>query len=159
MKKIVIQEKELSKKIWINQYDELLDIALDVKNKAYNPYSQFSVGAVLLDKNGNVYTGCNIENASYNITCCAERTALFKAVSEGTTDFQLIMIVANQKDKAGSIIAAPCGVCRQALNEFVDPNNFYVVLPEVGKNNKIIDYQINTLYELLPYSFSKANLR
>ncbi len=93
--------------------EELLKIAKKAKDNAYAPYSGFRVGAALLGKSGKVYTGCNVESAAYSVTCCAERTALFKAVSEGEKEFEAIAVTSDSSD-----ITYPCGVCRQALVEF-----------------------------------------
>ena len=119
---------------------------------SYAPYSHFHVGAALLAKNGNIYTGCNIENASYTPTNCAERTAIFKAVSEGVSDFQAICIVGG-KDGVLTEYAAPCGVCRQVMMEFCDPETFQIILA-VDKEK----YDIFTLNELLPLGFGPSNL-
>lgn len=112
----------------------------------------FKVGAALLTKKGEIYTGCNIENASYTPTNCAERTAIFKAVSEGVRDFQAICIVGG-KDGVLTEYAAPCGVCRQVMMEFCDPETFQIILA-VDKEK----YDIFTLNELLPLGFGPSNL-
>ena len=93
---------------------ELIEQAKKAMENAYVPYSHFKVGAALLDKNGTIFLGCNIENASYGATCCAERTAIFKAVSEGVTTFEKIAIVSDSKK-----LTPPCGICRQVLLEFM----------------------------------------
>ena len=129
---------------------ELMKHAVEARKKAYAPYSGFYVGAALLTKSGKVYTGCNIENASYTPTNCAERTAFFKAVSEGEREFEAIAIVGG-KGEAPSALCAPCGVCRQVMAEFCD-GDFCVLL---GTPNKI---EVHTLKELLPLSFGKADL-
>ena len=118
---------------------------------AYAPYSGFCVGAALLGKSGKVYTGCNVENAAYTPTNCAERTAVFKAVSEGEREFSAIAIVGGKGD-AMAEFCAPCGICRQVLAEFCD-GDFPVVLGTPEK------YQAYTLAELLPFSFGKADLK
>lgn len=100
---------------------ELIRAAFKARSFAYTPYSHFKVGAALLAKNGMVYTGCNIENAGYTPTNCAERTALFKAVSEGVTEFTDIAIVGSLDGKKNTLVTGPCGVCRQALYEFCGP--------------------------------------
>ena len=99
--------------------EKLIDTAIEQLKFSYTPYSNFKVGAALLAKNGEIYTGCNIENASYTPTNCAERTAFFKAVSEGVRDFQAICIVGG-KDGQLTEYTAPCGVCRQVMMEFCD---------------------------------------
>lgn len=129
---------------------ELLERALEAREKAYAPYSGFSVGAALLTKDGKVYTGCNIENAAFSPTNCAERTALFKAVSEGEREFTAIAIVGGKGDTLNEI-CAPCGVCRQTLMEFCD-YTFRVIL---GTPENIRRY---TLGELLPFSFGKGDI-
>ena len=129
---------------------ELMRAALEARKMAYAPYSGFYVGAALLTADGKVYTGCNIENASYSPTNCAERTAFFKAVSEGVLDFAAIAIVGGKKETDGGF-CAPCGVCRQVMAEFCDAD-FRVIL---GDANEV---QVFTLAELLPASFSKSNL-
>ena len=131
-------------------YKQLIIQAQNAREKSYSPYSHFCVGAALLCKNGKVYMGCNIENASYTPTICAERTALFKAVSEGEREFEAIAIVgARQGEKAG--FCAPCGVCRQALSEFCK-NDFKIILGDE------VSYQVFTLDELLPFAFTNKNL-
>lgn len=130
----------------------LIRAAFAAREFAYAPYSRFKVGAALLAKNGTVYTGCNIENASYTPTNCAERTALFKAVSEGVTEFESIAIVGSMEGKVNELVTAPCGVCRQALFEFGGPT-LRVILAKSEE-----DYLVTTLGELLPYGFGPANL-
>ena len=129
---------------------KLMHAALAAREMAYAPYSGFCVGAALLTANGKLYTGCNIENAAYTPTNCAERTAFFKAVSEGERDFAAIAIVGGRKGTEGSF-CAPCGVCRQVMAEFCDAD-FRVVLGDAKQ------VQVFTLAELLPASFSKSNL-
>ena len=132
--------------------EKLIDTAIKQLDFSYTPYSGFKVGAALLAKNGTVYGGCNIENASYTPTNCAERTAIFKAVSEGVRDFQAICIVGG-KDGVLTEYAAPCGVCRQVMMEFCDPETFQIILA-VDKEK----YDIFTLNELLPLGFGPSNL-
>lgn len=134
----------------------LIEKAFQAKEKSYSPYSKFKVGAALLGKNGKIYLGCNIENASYSPTNCAERTAFFKAVSEGQMDFEAIAIVGgpeNTNDSEGDF-CAPCGVCRQVMAEFCDLKNFRVIL---AKNQ--LEYKEFSLEELLPLSFTKDDLK
>lgn len=121
---------------------ELLAIAVQAKENAYAPYSNFRVGAALLCEDGTVYTGCNIENASYTPTICAERTALFKAVSEGQRQFVAMAIAGD------AVPCSPCGVCRQVLSEFCQPS-FVVILQ--GQEGNPVRY---TLEQLLPLQFS-----
>lgn len=126
----------------------MIKMALEARKNSYSPYSHFQVGACLLTKEGRLYTGCNIENAAYGPTNCAERTAFFKAVSEGERDFAGIAIVG---DKEGTVVdnyAFPCGVCRQVMTEFTDPETFVIL---VAKSEK--DYLETTLAALLPNAF------
>ncbi len=126
--------------------------AYEAQKMAYVPYSDFSVGAALLAKNGKVYRGCNIENASYSPTNCAERTAFFKAVSEGVTEFEAIAVVGNKKGEEGGF-CAPCGVCRQVMAEFCDPDEFLIIL---GAGEKTSVY---ALKDMLPLGFTNENLK
>lgn len=134
------------------QIEEMIDLAIEQLQYSYVPYSHFHVGAALLTKNGLYYTGCNIENAAYTPTNCAERTAFFKAISEGVREFDAICIVGG-KDGVLTEYAAPCGVCRQVMMEFCDPKTFKVILA-VSKEQ----YDVYTLEELLPQGFGSANL-
>lgn len=134
------------------QAAELIRAAFAARAFAYTPYSHFKVGAALLGQNGTVYTGCNIENAGYTPTVCAERTALFKAVSEGVKTFEAIAIVGSLSGKANTLVTGPCGVCRQALYEFGGPS-LTVILAKSET-----DYLTTTLGELLPYGFGPQNL-
>lgn len=137
----------------MNRYEELISMALEARKLAYAPYSNFMVGAALLAKNGVVYKGANIENASYPVTNCAERTAFFNAVSDGQKEFETIAIVGGKADSLELDYCAPCGVCRQVMMEFCDYEEFEIV---VAKNIK--DYKVYTLKELLPEGFGPANL-
>jgi cytidine deaminase len=132
--------------------EKLIDTAIEQLKFSYTPYSNFKVGAALLTKSGKIYTGCNIENASYTPTNCAERTAFFKAVSEGVRDFQAICIVGG-KDGKLTEYTAPCGVCRQVMMEFCNPKTFQIILA-VDKER----YEIYTLEELMPSGFGPLNL-
>lgn len=134
---------------------ELIIKAFEAQKRAYVPYSGFMVGAALLGKSGKLYLGCNIENAAYTPTNCAERTAFFKAVSEGETEFEKIAIVGNPKDveDGDGQLCAPCGVCRQVMQEFCDPDRFDVIL-----GISATDYQVYKLKELLPLGFSKEDM-
>ena len=129
---------------------ELIKTAIEARKRAYAPYSGFFVGAALLAADGRVFTGCNIENAAFTPTNCAERTAFFKAVSEGVRAFEAIAVVGG-KGEEPSEFCAPCGVCRQVMAEFCSPD-FRVIL---GNENNQTVY---TLSELLPASFSKSDL-
>lgn len=132
--------------------EKLIDTAIEQLKFSYTPYSNFKVGAALLTKSGKIYTGCNIENASYTPTNCAERTAFLKAVSEGVRDFQAICIVGG-KDGKLTEYTAPCGVCRQVMMEFCNPKTFQIILA-VDKER----YEIYTLEELMPLGFGPLNL-
>lgn len=132
--------------------EKLIDTAIEQLKFSYTPYSNFKVGAALLTKSGKIYTGCNIENASYTPTNCAERTAFFKAVSEGVRDFQAICIVGGKYGKLTEY-TAPCGVCRQVMMEFCNPKTFQIILA-VDKER----YEIYTLEELMPLGFGPLNL-
>ncbi len=125
---------------------ELVEKAKKAAENAYVPYSGFKVGAALLCKSGKLYLGCNIESSSYSPTNCAERTAFFKAVSDGEREFDKIAIVGG-KDGVFSDYCTPCGVCRQVMSEFCS-EDFTVIL---GKNGD--EYKELTLGELLPHSF------
>ena len=129
---------------------ELLQCAIEAREMAYAPYSGFRVGAALVGKSGKIYQGCNVENAAYSPTNCAERTAIFKAVSEGEREFVSIAIVGGM-DETIADFCAPCGVCRQVLAEFCDPD-FRVVL---GTPEKA---QAFAFKDLLPYGFGKNDL-
>lgn len=129
--------------------DELLiEEALLARENAHCPYSGYAVGAALLSTTGQIYHGCNIENASYSATNCAERTALFKAISEGIRDFEAIAIVGGLKGQKPMEYAYPCGVCRQVLAEFCGPDMKILVAKSVS------DYKSYTLKELLPEMFT-----
>ena len=132
--------------------EKLIDTAIEQLKFSYTPYSNFKVGAALLTKSGKIYTGCNIENASYTPTNCAERTAFFKAVSEGVRDFQAICIVGGKNGKLTEY-TAPCGVCRQVMMEFCNPKTFQIILAIDAKH-----YDIYTLKEMLPKGFGPSNL-
>ena len=129
---------------------ELIELAIKARELAYAPYSNHKVGAALVGKSGKIYTGCNVENAAYSPTNCAERTAVFKAVSEGEREFTAIAIVGGVGDKL-SELCAPCGVCRQVLSEFCTADLRIVM----GTPNNIT---VSTLGDILPYSFGKSDL-
>lgn len=131
---------------------ELIRLAIEARDRSYSPYSGYCVGAALLTGNGKIYTGCNIENAAYTPTNCAERTAVYKAVSEGERKLSAIAIAGSPKGEITQY-AYPCGVCRQVLREFSDPEQMFVL---VAKSET--DYLETTLAQLLPESFGPANL-
>lgn len=128
--------------------------AVRARENSYCPYSGYAVGAALLAKDGRVFIGCNIENASYTPTVCAERCAVFKAVSEGVREFTAIAIVGGPVGAEELSVAYPCGVCRQVLSEFCDTASFRVI---VGRSEE--ELQDYTLEELLPHSFDKSQLQ
>lgn len=130
----------------------LIDRAIEGMSYAYTPYSGFRVGAALLAESGKLYTGCNIENAAYTPTNCAERTAFFKAVSEGERHFTAICIVGGKDGKLADY-TSPCGVCRQVMMEFCEPEQFKIILA-ISRE----EYRIYTLKELLPEGFGPARL-
>lgn len=131
---------------------ELIDQAVSMMDYAYVPYSHYHVGAALLARSGKVYTGCNIENAAFTPTNCAERTAFFKAISEGVTDFTAICVVGGKNGQLTDL-AQPCGVCRQVMMEFCDPETFLVIMA-MGRER----YEVYTLKEILPMGFGPLNL-
>ena len=133
--------------------EKLVELALEARNRSYAPYSHFMVGAALLTNDGKVYQGCNIENASFSPTVCAERTAFFKAISEGDREFVKIAVVGSPEGEVDRY-AAPCGVCRQVMTEFCDPETFEIIFgisPE--------KYEVHLLKELLPYGFGMGHLK
>ena len=140
---------------------ELIRAAFVARSRAYAPYSHYLVGAALMDGDGNIISGCNVENASYGLCNCAERTAVFKAVSEGKHDFAAIAITGgpDTPDREGRVSystsdnAYPCGACRQVLREFCDPESFKVIVAR-----SLDDHKEYTLNELLPESFGPDNL-
>ena len=127
------------------EIQKLMDCAIKARENAYSPYSHFAVGAVLLCEDGTLYEGCNIENASYGLTNCAERTAIFKAVSEGHIKFKALAVVADTEGPC-----APCGACRQVMAEFKIP---LIIMGNLMGNIKIV-----TIEELLPFSFSECDV-
>lgn len=132
--------------------DKLIQAALEARSMAYAPYSHFQVGAALLTADHRIYQGGNIENASYGATNCAERTAFFKAVSEGTREFKAIAIAGGREGMEPEDYCYPCGICRQVMQEFTRPDfTVYIVKSKT-------EYQELTLEELLPYSFGKDAL-
>ena len=130
--------------------EKLCQLALEAMQRAYAPYSGYKVGAALLCKDGSIYQGCNIENAAYGPTNCAERTAFFKAVYDGKREFSAIAVCGG-KDGVVTGAFPPCGVCRQVMREFCDTD---FVIYMVGAEG----YEAVTLEQLLPYSFSKADM-
>lgn len=132
---------------------EMIRLAAEAMGRAYAPYSHFQVGAALRTREGKIYQGCNIENAAYGPTNCAERTAFFKAVSEGERNFDAICIIGGPEGVPKGY-TSPCGVCRQVMREFCDPETFRVILAVDPDHWK--EY---LLKELLPLGFGPENLR
>lgn len=128
-------------------YKKLVSKALEARDRAYVPYSKFKVGAAILTEDGSIYTGCNIENASYGATNCAERTAIFKAVSEGRTEIKAIAVVGDKEN-----YTTPCGICRQVIAEFADSDAIVIL----AKNEE--DYIVKTVEEILPGAFTRKDL-
>lgn len=131
---------------------ELIETAIGMMDYSYVPYSHFHVGAALLTKEGQIYKGCNIENSSYGATNCAERTAFFKAVSEGVKDFSAIAVVGGPNGEIKDF-CPPCGICRQVMAEFCDLDSFYVILAK-----SVEDYRVYSLSEVLPLAFTPKDL-
>ena len=127
------------------EIQKLMDCAIKARENAYSPYSHFAVGAALLCEDGTLFEGCNIENASYGLTNCAERTAIFKAVSEGHIKFKALAVVADTEGPC-----APCGACRQVMAEFKIP---LIIMGNLMGNIKMV-----TIEELLPFSFSECDV-
>ncbi len=132
-------------------YDTLVKMAIDARKMSYSPYSGYRVGAALLGKSGKIYTGCNVENAAYTPTNCAERTAVFKAVSEGEREFSAIAVAGGLGDTVADF-CAPCGVCRQVLSEFCSPEMPVLIVTGTYGYKKV------ALGELLPYSFGAEDI-
>lgn len=133
---------------------ELITAAIKARQRSYSPYSHYQVGAALLAGDGQVITGCNIENAAYGPSNCAERTAFFKAVSDGIREFEAIAIVGSPEGDELTQYAYPCGVCRQVMMEFCDPAAFQIIVAQ-----SLEDYRVMALRELLPEGFGPENLK
>lgn len=127
--------------------DQLIDEAIRIRDRAYVPYSKFEVGAALLTKSGKLYTGCNIENAAYPVTCCAERVAIFKAISDGETEFDTLAVAADSKRPV-----PPCGACRQVMSEFFTKDM------KIHLTNLNRDVKTFTMEEILPFSFEPEDM-
>lgn len=136
----------------MEDYSFVVQKALDARKFSYAPYSNFTVGAALVSSDDKIFTGCNIESAAYSVCNCAERTAFFKAISEGVRSFEAIAVVGGKKDEQINNFCFPCGVCRQVIQEFCNVDTFKVILSN-GDNIKVFDF-----IELLPFGFSKSNL-
>jgi cytidine deaminase len=133
--------------------ERLVELAIEAREHAYVPYSHFAVGAALLTADGSVYQGCNIENAAYTPSNCAERTAFFKAIYDGERSFSTIAVVGGPEGKPISDWCAPCGVCRQVMREFCDPDSFRIVLARSTDERRSL-----LLRELLPEGFGPEDL-
>lgn len=131
---------------------KLAELSIDAMKNSYSPYSDCKVGAALLTKSGKVYLGCNIENASFTPTVCAERTAFFKAISEGEKEFEKIAVVGGKGGKIEGMFA-PCGVCRQVMSEFCLPD--FKIIMVTGEDS----FEKVKLSDLLPFSFKKENVK
>lgn len=127
--------------------DELINLAIEAREMAYTPYSKFNVGAALRTKSGKVYTGCNIENAAYPVTLCAERVAIFKAISEGEKEFEALAVVADTNRPV-----PPCGSCRQVMSEFFTEDT------EIYITNLQLNTKQTTMEEILPFSFQSDDM-
>ena len=128
-------------------YDVLVKKAIEARKNSYSPYSNFKVGAAVLAEDGNIYLGCNIENASYGATNCAERTAIFNAVAKGNRIIKAIALIGDENN-----FTYPCGICRQVISEFAEEDTKIIVV----KNEK--EYHVKTLDEILPGAFTKKDL-
>ena len=139
-------------KLTLEEKQELIRMALAARERAYTPYSDFMVGAALRAEDGRIFTGCNVENAAFTPTSCAERTALFKAVSEGVTKFTDIAVVGSRRGEINQQITSPCGVCRQALFEFGGPELNVIMAKSPD------DFIERSMDELLPFGFGPSNV-
>ncbi len=137
--------------------NKLAAAAIEARSASYSPYSGFAVGAALLAEDGRVFTGCNIENAAFSPTVCAERVALFKAVSEGARSFKALAVSGGPAGKAPASLCTPCGVCRQALSEFCRPGMPVICACESEDDGSLVT-KVFTLGKLLPESFGPDNL-
>lgn len=133
--------------------EKLIQLALEARKMAYVPYSHYTVGAALLTEDGEIYCGCNIESASYGATNCAERTAFFKAISEGKRNFSAIAIAGGMEGEEPKEYAYPCGICRQVIKEFVK-DDFRILVAR-----SLTDYKEYTLSELLPFGFGGDSIK
>ena len=132
---------------------EMIKVAMEARKKAYAPYSHYQVGASLLTNELRIYTGCNIENAAYGPSLCAERTAIAKAVSEGWRKWKAIAVIGGPEGEVPQQFAYPCGICRQVMQEFADPDEFIVI---VAKSTQ--DYKVHLFRELFPEGFGPENI-
>lgn len=133
--------------------EKMIQLALEARKMAYVPYSHYTVGAALLTEDGEIYCGCNIESASYGATNCAERTAFFKAISEGKRNFSAIAIAGGMEGEEPKEYAYPCGICRQVIKEFVK-DDFRIIVAR-----SLTDYKEYTLSELFPFGFGGDSIK
>jgi len=138
-----------------SEYRELAKTAIKARENSYCPYSNFAVGAALLAQDGRIFTGCNVENASYPVGVCAERVAFGKAISEGCKEFKAIAIAGAAKDKSCDDFCAPCGMCRQFMREFCAKDFAVVLVKEEGNGHR--KYKQYSMEEILPESFGSPN--
>lgn len=139
----------------MDKYEEMIAVAIDNLKNSYAPYSKYNVSAVVLASSGKLYPGVNVENAAYSITSCAERNALFRAISDGERQIEAIALVGGREAASGAPIAEyckPCGMCRQALREFADPRELKIISAK-----SVTDYKVCTLEDILPESFGPAD--
>ena len=153
MVKMIRKERDDRQKLTETEIQNLINAALEARERAYAPYSHYKVGAALLTMEGVLYQGCNIENASYGATNCAERTAVFKAVSEGGRQFRAIAIAGGHDGAAPVDYAYPCGICRQVLQEFAEEDFIVIVAKSTA------DFRVYYLEELLPYGFGGESIK
>ena len=154
---ITMNESSIASRERLPVYDTLVTAALRMRSRSYAPYSHYHVGAALMATDGTIFTGCNVENASYPVGICAERTAFSKAVSEGYQEFTALVIAGAASASAGSDFCAPCGMCRQFIREFCNAD-FPIILVKAAEHGIVKEYQIHTLEALLPHSFGPEHL-
>lgn len=150
--------KKTASREWLKEYDRLTKAALSARRLSYSPYSHYAVGAALLAQDGSIYTGCNVESASYPVGICAERTAFAKAVSEGCRDFRALVVVGAPDERKDGDFCPPCGMCRQFIREFC-AGDFPIVLVRTDETDSVTEYKLYTLQELLADSFGPDNLK
>ncbi len=147
------KDTQYADKLQTETIQELISAAIRARKNSYSPYSHYQVGAALLTADGQIIMGCNIENAAYGPSNCAERTAFFKALSEGNREFLAIAVVGSPEGEVLTQYAYPCGVCRQVMMEFCNPEMFQIIVAQSTE-----DYRVLTLGQLLPEGFGPENL-
>ncbi len=147
------KDTQYADKLQTETIQELISAAIRARKNSYSPYSHYQVGAALLTADGQIIMGCNIENAAYGPSNCAERTAFFKALSEGNREFLAIAVVGSPAGEVLTQYAYPCGVCRQVMMEFCNPEMFQIIVAQSTE-----DYRVLTLGQLLPEGFGPENL-